>query len=264
MQEYRRNLNVMPSGIRENLLFLQAWQRFFKGDSFTYEYYFMWDHYLDPGYYITAQILHADVQKLYRMGLNGLMSDQTQRAYFPTAFGMQVLVRTLWDPTIGFDRLAEEYFHSDFGEDGTLVQEYLAQLSELFNPSYLRGDYDQRDERSHVWVLNSQDVSLNAQAARKLAEIPAIVDQFRPVIERHLVDVDACRAKSWRILAAHAEIAADLARAFEARALGKIELARAYWERVQIFVQQHGINLHDVLDVFEFITVLGAKFPKNE
>jgi hypothetical protein len=264
IQEYQRNRNVLPSGIRENLLFLRAWQDYFKGDSFTYEYYFMWDHYLDPGYFTTARILHEDIQKLHLLGLNGIMSDQTQRAYFPTGFGLHVLARTLWDPTLDFDTLAENYFLSDFGVDGTQVQSYLAQLSDLFDPSYLRGEYDKQDDTSHVRVLSRVESIKNMAAAHKMAQIPEIVKQFRPIIERNLADSDACRARSWHILAHHAEVVTRLGKAFEARALGLKETAREHWHSARSYVQQHETDLHTVLDVFEFITVLESRFPDDE
>jgi hypothetical protein len=263
LPEYKRNHIVLPSGIRENLLFLKEWKKFFRGDSFTYEYYFMWDHYLDPGYYNTARILHADVRKLSEIGLNGIISDQTQRAYFPTGFGMHVLARTLWDSSADFASIADDYFRTDFGPDGPLVQSYLSQLSDLFDPPYLRGENDQRDECAHVWILENAGPGTNPQAASKLSQIPALVQEFRPIIERNLVDPDPCRAMSWMILMHHTEIVPNLARAFEACAMGEKGIARKYWQKVQSYVQQYEIDLHKVLDVFEFITVLGARFPET-
>ncbi len=52
---------------------------------------------------------------------------------------MVVMGRTLWNDTLSFDEIARDYFAAAFGAEGRRAQEYLAQLSELFDPPYLRG-----------------------------------------------------------------------------------------------------------------------------
>ncbi len=261
--KYNRNRIVLPSSIRENLAFLKAWQRSFAGDSFTYEYYFMWDCYLDPGYYEPAKVLHEDIRRLKQIGLNGIMSDQSQRSFFPTSFGMHVMARTLWDDTRDFDELADWYFQSDFGDDGPVVRAYMEKLSTLFDPPYLRGDRQPRDETSHTWVMGkiNQDAK-DETAAQNLAQIPGVIEAFRPMIERNLSHPIACRRRSWQILAHHAEIAMLLARAFQERALAHPVEARHWWEQAQEYARYNEADLHPVLDVFELITVLQSRFPK--
>jgi hypothetical protein len=261
--EYKRNQIVLPSGIRQNLAYLRGWQEVFSGDSFTYEYYFMWDCYLDPGYYETAKILQADVQKLKLIGLNGIISDQSQRSFFPTAFGMQVMARMLWDDSQHFDDLAEEYFAADFSEDGPAVRAYMQTLSELFDPPYIRGDREPRDETQHTWVLSAGSGTPDEEASRKLGRIAPVVEAFRPLIEKNLNHPVSCRALSWRYLSLHADLVILLAQAFQARAEGRRTDARRCWEETQAFVRQHELDLHNVLDVFEFLSVLGSRFPEE-
>ena len=62
-----------------------------------FDYHFMWDHFLDPGYYEMARILFRDMQGLHKVGLNGMMSCQTQRSFLPTGFGMAAMAAALWD-----------------------------------------------------------------------------------------------------------------------------------------------------------------------
>jgi hypothetical protein len=173
---------------------------------------------------------------------------------------MQVLARTLWDAGLDFEVLASDYFRSDFGADGGLVQGYLQTLSALFDPPYLRGDYDPRDEESHTWVLSANKAQVNQSAAEKLRQIPAAIQAFRPVIERNRPGQDPCRARSWEILAYHAEVAEGLVRAFLARAEGEPAEAYQQWVRVRSYVQQHEEVFHPVFDVFEFITVFEPRF----
>ncbi len=129
---YIRNKCTFPTSVEGNLAFLKAWQELFQGDSFDFDYHFMWAHFRDPGYYNIADILHKDIQNLVNIGLNGFISCQTQRAFFPTGLGMYTMGKTLWNRDLDFDSIKEEYFSAAYGKDGSLVSEYLRKLSVLF------------------------------------------------------------------------------------------------------------------------------------
>jgi len=254
---FERNKLRFPADMSENLAYLKRWQELFDVDGFTYEYYFMWDHYFDPAYYEAAKIINQDVKKLKRLGMNGVMSDQTQRAFFPTGFGTYVLAKTLWNANATFGTLAQQYFAAAFGEDGEACRAYMARLSALFDPPYLRG---RATEEAHDWILHGPESAVSEQAAQNLAQIPAIIDGFRPIIERNLATDDVCRTESWEYLAYHADIAAALSRAFRALAEGEREEAREVWGQIADVVQKNEDAYQPVLDVYEFVETLGAKF----
>lgn len=237
---YERNQLRFPRNVDENVAFLRAWQQQFQGDSFDYDYHYMWDHYLDPGYYQVAALLCEDIKRLKDIGINGFISCQIQRAFLPTGLGEFVMARTLWDASSDFAALAEDYFRSAFGPEGGLVRLYLARLSELFDPPYLRGE---------------RPVQSEEQAAR-FASIPAVVEAFRPIIMRHLDLADPCWATSWRYLTLHAEICVLLARTLAARARGDKDGVAVRWEELQTYVRQHEMEMQPVFDVFEFIRTL--------
>ncbi len=234
---YQRNQLKFPTSVAENVAFLKAWQQQFRGDSFDFDYHLMWDHYNDPGYYQIARTLHRDLQHLKEIGLNGFISCQVQRAFFPTGLPMVTLGRTLWDDRVSFEEIAEDYFRSAFGPDGGLAEDYLSSLSQLFDPPYLRGEKPQVDP----------------EAAERFAKISDLVRDFRPVIHRNLSAEDPCWATSWRYLAYHAELVPLLAQALEARARGDQEQALAWWAKAKAWAQDHEDAAQSVFDLFEFI-----------
>ena len=241
---YQRNQLQFPSNVDENVAFLRGWQRLFNGDSFDFDYHLMWDHYQDPGQMATARLLSRDIALLRAIGLNGFMSCQVQRAFFPTGLPMVVLGRTLWDDQLPFEEIAADYFRSAYGVDGARCQGYLAQLSELFDPPYLRGEEPQVSE----------------QAAERFARIPEVVRAFQPLIERNLAAAsDACRAASWRYLQLHADLCIRFAGVLEARARGEKERSLARWQELVGKVQRQEMALQPVFDVFEFIETIGRK-----
>jgi hypothetical protein len=259
-----RNKQQFPTNVRENIAYLKEWQKIFKGDSFAYEYHFMWDHFNDPGYYRMAEILSQDIKNLRKIGINGIVSDQTQRSFFPTGFGMYILGKTLWNEALDFDRAAREYFQSAFGEDGQLCREYMATLSELFDPAFIRGEKlstgNSAQEVFGLWSLKHDRQEVDSTILEKLGKIPGVVNMFRPVIERNLVGGDPCKVKSWEYLQYHADIVTMLSQAFKVREEGAREKALELWGQVADIVQFNEDILQSVLDVYEFIWVLEKKF----
>ena len=136
----KKNKVAFPKNVSENLARLFKWQEHFKGNSFVYDYHYMWDHFLDPGYFEMAKILFKDMKHLDKYSINGMISCQNQRVFFPTGLGMIAMAEALWNKECNFEDVAEKYFNDAFGNDGKEVMEYLSAMSELFNPPYLRGE----------------------------------------------------------------------------------------------------------------------------
>lgn len=234
-----------PRSVRENVAFLRAWQRLFAGDSFDYDYHLMWDHNRDPGGFASAAVLHEDIRGLAALGLNGLISCQVQRAFWPTGLGMAVLGRALWDTSVGFRQIAEEHFRAAFGADGPACLDYCEDLSRRFDPPYLRREKPQHD----------------ADAAQSYAGIAAVIEAFRPTIRRNLGAGEACHARSWHYLNRHADLCVLLAEALRQRASGDDLAAWRAWEATEQFAQEHEGDLHPAFDLYEFLHVLERLFP---
>lgn len=240
---YERNKLKFSSKVEDNLALLKSWQDIFDGDSFDFDYHFMWDHYLDPGYYKVAEILSADIKNLQDIGLNGYLSCQTQRAFFPTGLSMYVMGRTLWDANLEFDDLVDEYFETTFGQDWQDCRDYLSRMSELFDPPYLRGEKERVSE----------------EAAKRFSDICVLIEDFREIIDRNLDSSNPCHAASWRYLNYHSDIACLLALALEARAQDKLKKANSIWKLTKKYVQEKEDELQSVFDVFLFITTVESR-----
>ena len=179
---------------------------------------------------------------------------------------MYTYAKTLWDDTSNFDLLAREYFSAAFGEEGEACRAYMAELSRLFDPLYLRGDralsheHGENDEPVTWHQGPDTERATNAQAANRLARVPDVVDEFRPIIERNRASSDPTRAKSWEYLAFHADVVKRLALALRARANSDMVKARIHWADVVDYVQRNEDALQPVLDVYLFVATLGRLF----
>ena len=197
LSPYKRNRLIMPKSVAENVARLSRWQQEqLNGDSFDFDYHLMWDHYLDPGYYECARILHRDMCHLDNIGLNGMVSCQLQRAAFPTGLPMYAMARGLWDKNSSFEEICSEYFSAAFGEDAKAVEKYLSTLSTLFDPPYLR----------HEKPLDPEQIERNC------ASIRTTIDDF---CSSYLQD-DRSTQPAWKHLTYHAQLCLKYADVLEA------------------------------------------------
>lgn len=233
---YRRNKLKFSREPGANLAFLQAWQRRFGGDSFDFDYHYMWDHYKDPGYYAMARVLHEDLCSLKEIGLGGFNSCQTQRAFFPTGLGMYVMARTLWNSDAAFDDTANEYFRAAFGARGDEVAAYMRRLSELFDPRLLRGELSE-DERAEV--------------IGRFGELEAHIAAFQPVIKRGTRLSQPTHARSWAYLRHHARICRMMV-----EVLANPAVAKERGSELVEYIRTRERELHPVLDVWLYQRVI--------
>lgn len=267
MQPYQRNKTVLPHDVSENIMFLREWQKSFQGDAFTYEYHFMWDCYNDPGFYKIGDILSKDIKKLPELSLCGMIEDQSQRNFFPTGYPQYLYCRTLWSLKTEPEDIAKEYFAAAYGEDGEICRIFMKTVSELFDPVYIRGEKGRSTKNTSLEIadmLKSSGNIVDSEAAEQIAKIPALADQFRPVVIRNLNHSDPSIRLSYEYMKHYLDMLPSLAYAFYHRACGDNELALYYWKQVETYVQINEDSIQNVLDVFELINVLGTKFKERK
>lgn len=237
---FSRNHNRMPRSVEENVARLRTWQQRFTGDGFDFDYHFMWDHYLDLGGVSSARILYEDIRNLPVLGLNGLISCQVQRSFYPTGLGMQVLARALWDRDASFEDISREYFRAALGEEGEAVARYLAEISRRFNPPYLRGEKP----------------TLDPQAARCYGELALWVRARVPVLRDNLaVQIAPARNALWRCLVDAAELTVKLCWALCAKAQGDTQTQGSAWAQVVSSLRDSEWATHPYFDLYTFLEI---------
>jgi len=244
LKPFERNKLKFPRSVAENIAYLRAWQKDFPGDSFDFDYHLMWDHFKDPGFTPVSYILSKDMKGLKDIGINGYVSCQEQRVFMPTGLPMTVMGLTLWNRDAELEDIENDYYPAAFGADWKQAKEWLAKLSELVDPVYLRGEKDR----------------VNPESAGKYSKLPAVVDEFMPVIEQNMKSDNACWARSWDYLRWNGEIWKRIAPALEAVASGDKDLAAERWKSAQEFIQEHEMEYHPGLDMFFFISTLNWFF----
>jgi hypothetical protein len=238
---YQRNALKFPISVEENIAHLRQWQAIFRGDSFIFDYHLWRIHYTDPGSYKIAKLIIQDIKNLKTIGLNGFVSCQVQRVFFPTGLPMYALGKTLWNDQLEFNALAKDYLEHAFGKDGERVGQYLSSLSDLFTPPYMWGEKPR----------------LNSLGANEFARIQGVIDDFRPIIHKNILSQKLpCQAKSWEFLREHAWFASYLGQILESLATDERDAALAQWNELKGRLGTAEGRIQKVFDLYEFIVAM--------
>ncbi|MDP6778648.1 MAG: DUF4838 domain-containing protein [Candidatus Latescibacteria bacterium] len=241
-------LNRLDLTQGQNVNHLAGWQKVFDGDSFVFDYRFMWGQYDDPGTMAIGEVLADDTPLLAEIGLNGMISDQTQRVFMPSGLPMAVLAQELWNRDLDFEACADDYFTSAFGPDGPKCRVYLEEISEGFSTQWLS-----------TYVPDG-DAPVPAGLVPGLQEVRRQIDAFRPVIERNRGLSNRVQARSWEYLGYHADLCLALSRSIEAELTGQEEDARPHWQELEAMAIEQEADTNPVFDTFLFLLSMRRKF----
>lgn len=176
---------------------------------------------------------------------------------------MAIMAETLFDTNLDFEDYTNKYFTAAFGEDGAKCREYLEKLSEYFSPNLIRHDVKissleevgvmEADAYSNTWYNNPK-------AAEGFAKVPALVEEFLPVIEKNKSPKDICQMKSWRYLQYHAYIVTELSKAYLAGAKGDKKAGAEIYLKLVDWLSVRDSILNPVFDLYLFDKATRKKF----
>ncbi len=212
VEPFQLNQNRFPQGMGACLSYLDEWKKQWKGDCFCYEYHFWRQQYYDPSGLYLAKLLYEDVSALRSCGLDGIVEDGSQRSFFPTGLPYYVYGEMLFDSAQDFDTLVEDYFVHAFGKNWKEAYDYLAKIQDCLDFHYLSG-YCSADEQVGLFY--------NPKMAEKLRCLPALVDEFEPVIEANLTQSQRVAHVSWSQLTYFGKYVKLLSEALALKAEGK-------------------------------------------
>ncbi len=254
---YERNRYKHPSAALAHL-WRKQWKEDFgkKIPACVYEYRFYNFTYNDIGGMKLAEGVHRDMQRMKMMGFDGNMSDQTVRAFFPTALPMSILAETLFDAATDYEAFTADHLYHSFGEDAPLARAYLEKVSEIFDPRIMNAVYRsagvEEDGIGNQSEIQFDSWQNNLEFAARLDEIPALLDFIRPIIEKNEKPGLEVHRRSWFYLRHHAFIVESLANVYGMGARGDIERAKELYLDLHEALSEREMEIHDAFDLFLF------------
>lgn len=236
---YERNKIKLPSSIEENLSFLEKWQQFCSLDSFVYDYPLGRAHYGDLGYRHIANIIWQDVRELHNLGLDGYISCQELRAFFPNGFPEYVLGRTLWNSTLSFESLEQEYYSSLYGEHWQTVRDYLKNLSLYSSCDYFNGIGPRYDKALAVQFDNGINY----------------IEKNYTLVQQTIPQNTTLHKQAKKILDYHSRYSLLLLKALYALASGDTINLKEQWQSFMDYIRKEELSFQPYLDVYRVLEV---------
>ncbi|MCM8768773.1 MAG: DUF4838 domain-containing protein [Candidatus Omnitrophica bacterium] len=208
-----------PRTNQENLKYYYSWKKAFSGDSFLFDYHFM-SMTLDFLGANLPEVIYRDMKDLKDLGLNGMLSCQSQRIFWPSGLPMVVMAKTLWNRQVQLEEIRNDYLKHAFGENnGKLVADYFQGLYGLLLKSKA-ADYSEKEITKALLFLRNK--------LKPLYQLPK--NRSRQILLHHHWFLTRWLEIFWRLKQ------------------GKKNQARRTLSRLKKRLQQQEDSLHEVLD----------------
>ena len=171
----------------------------------------------DVGGISISKILNNDIKFYRNNNIHGVIEDGSQRCFFPTGLAFYTYARTLFDASLSFEEIAEDYFSTAFGEDWKSFYDYLLRLGNAVGHEYLSGDANKGTGRSDIY---------NPDKVESLKTVRTITEEGRRLIAEHYNSEYRVRTVSVRLLEFHAKFVELLADVLILKAVGKDDEAK--------------------------------------
>lgn len=252
--KWKRNDFDIEGGFDVALSFVDGWKQVFDGPKFIYEYYMYTNHFADPGYMVFSRRIAEDIKMLECTGFNGIMSDQTQRSFFPMGLPVSIIGEFQFDKNIDTESFINAYLESSFGEDWRIVKAYLEKLSSLFDIDALSQNTNVVAQDTGAVDKNSKKAGIigNVSVGERIAAVPRAVDDFIPFAKRNSLLDDKCHAESWRILLFHGEYCKRLSDIYVALSRNDISLAKKHFSDMIDYLSEVESEIHPYFDLVLF------------
>ncbi|MBQ3554015.1 MAG: DUF4838 domain-containing protein [Clostridia bacterium] len=238
---YVRNNITLPTTVDGYLAHVQDWREHCKVNSFVYEYHFWLPQYRDLGLFDASKIIYNDVRGYKSNGLGGLIEDGSQRSFFPNGFPFYVYASTLFDTSVDFEALKEDYFSHAYGEDWREVAEFFEKLGSTLSFKYMNGKMTDDPEKGNYY---------KPDLVENLRKIGEIVDEFEPFIEKHKIMPMRAQTVAVKILKYYLKHCKGLAKVLILKAVGAgVESQEAYYKHLDDF-GKYEIEIEPYYDQF--------------
>lgn len=253
--EWKRNDFAIDGGLDMALTFMDGWKPVFDGPKFIYEYLFYTSHYADPGYMTFTRRIANDVKTLCVTGFDGIMSDGSQRTFFPTGLPLSLLGEFLFDTSIDTEGYIRSYLLDSFGDDWEAAKEYLEAISASFDLNALaqKTDITAQDTGSVDKLSKKAGIFGNEPIGDIIAKVPEIVDEFAPILNKNLASCDECHKESWRILTYHGNYCKGLSKIYFALSRNDVESAKKTFGELVDYLSEVELDIQLYFDLCLFV-----------
>ncbi|MBR2353218.1 MAG: DUF4838 domain-containing protein [Clostridia bacterium] len=252
---FQLNKNILFESVDQYIKSAQDWKTLCQVNAIVYEYHFHGAQYLNPGSLGFARIVHDDVCHYRKHQMDGLINDCTQRSFWPNGFSFYVYGRTLFDNSLTYEELLEDYFTCAYGQDWKTVEALFSELGEAMDAEYLNG------QRSANLTVGKY---YNPEMAQRLRRVAEIRKAYTPWIEAHNNMPKRVQTVSVRLLARYLEYCEGISKALILKCYGLGEEAKKAYADFLADFGKHEVVLERYYDFYLARSTIAGVIGKTE
>ena len=205
------NKSARLDSLEEYIVRANLWRNFAPCKSFAYEYHFWKHQFYAPGTLCFAKRVCEDIVSYRENHFNGLIEDCSQRCFFPNGFSFYCYAQKLFDTTVTYEELEEDYFRHAYGDQWQLALAYLKAVDEHMPQTYMEAKHTSRIPNNFY----------NPAMEEKLLSLVPIAKEFEERLDAHKNMPVRVQTVAMRLLKLHAQYVQGLAQAMALKSLGK-------------------------------------------
>ncbi|MBQ9778226.1 MAG: DUF4838 domain-containing protein [Clostridia bacterium] len=240
--------------MEEYIVRAQNWRKFAPCASFAYEYHFWKHQFYAPAVLTFARRIYEDIHSYVANGFDGIIEDGSQRSFFPNGFSWYVYAQTLFDNSVSFDALLEDYFSHAYGDCWREVLSYFKRLDECLDQRYLEMPHSMKASADHYH---------KPEMTEKLSRVKEITAELAAFLEEHKNAPARVETVSLRLLQKFAEFATGLGNTFALKSQGKDAEAFAVFDSFCTAFGKYETEIERYFDHFMFVATYRANL-KNK
>ena len=229
IKPYELNKSQNPRSFYEAFLHLENWKKKFPGDVISFEYHF-WRHqtYDFTGLQI-ARRMYEDARAYEKFGVSGIIQCASLKSFFPSGLAYYVYAKSLYDKSLSFEEIIEEYLFGIYGKDWKEVYEIFDKINDIIPFDYVYSSSAKRRPNGYI----------SEERAEKLSGIGKVLDEEKKFVEEHYTGDRRVRTVAVRLLEKHIEFVTLMGEVFLAKAKGEDEKAKSLFEEARITFGRH-------------------------
>ena len=252
---YKRNGNELFPDVNQYIKAGREWQDKCKVRALLYEYHFYVNQFHDPGTLSFARVVYDDIINYKKNGLNGLINDCSQRAFFPNGFAFYIYGQLQFDTSLTFEELMEDYFSHAYGEDWREVVRIFERIGKAMPHKY------------HARKM-SADLKIgkayNPSVADGLRSVPAIRAEAEPFVTAHKNMPLRSQTVMYKLLRYYLEYCEGIAKCFCLKCFGAGEEAKEAFEAFLADFGRYEAEIGTCFDQYMMALAFSGSFYKME
>jgi len=217
MTPFVLNQSGRPDTLEEHIVRTNNWKKFAPCPAIAYEYHFWKHQFYAPGTLSFARRLYEDVLSYKGNGFNGMIQDGSQRSFFPNGLSYYVYAATLFDNSVNFDQVVQDYLTHAYGDTWETALEYLKAIDKAMPQTYIEVKHSIHRDNNRYYRPEIEEA---------LRSVEAITHRYAEKLTAHKNMPYRVQTVSIRLLLKHMEYCRGLANALALKSVGKDTAAK--------------------------------------